>query len=248
MKHNKVYAMILAAGLGTRLGTVTQNKPKALVELNGKSLLLLVIEKLVNSGFTNIIINVHHYAEQVVAALSDLHFPGVSIQFSNEQDELLDTGGGILKARPLFGDAEAVLVHNVDIVSDMDLRLFAEGFLSSDDDAWLATQMRKSSRKLLFNEQELLVGWSNIQSHEYKWVLSECQRYNALSFSGIHCFRTNLFSDYRTKKCSIIDLYLDAAKNHRIKAQSWPYNYWFDLGKTEQLSIAADFLKAKNKP
>ncbi len=248
MSERQVAAMVLAAGLGTRLGSLTQQKSKALVEINGKPLLLIVIEKLAKFGFNDIIVNVHHFGEQVIKMLSQLHLNNINIIVSDERQLLLDTGGGILKSMPYFNHKAAVLVHNVDIISDFDLRQFVDEFLVSGDDAWLATQNRESSRKLLFDDQNILTGWTNQNTNAYKWVDAKKHYRQALSFSGIHCFNPAIFSNLEVKKCSIIDLYLEAAKNHRIVSKQLPHSYWFDLGKPDQLESAAIFLKDLKKP
>ena len=131
-------AMILAAGLGTRLQSLTQNKPKALVELNGKPLLQLCIENLIANGFHHIVINVHHFGEQIIDFINQHPFDA-DIEISDELDLLMDTGGGIVKASPLFKDSKAVLVHNVDIISNVNLHELSQQFLASGDDAWLLT-------------------------------------------------------------------------------------------------------------
>ena len=148
MTHDTT-AMILAAGLGTRLGTMTQDKPKALVPLNGKPLLQLCIENLIANSFHHIVINVHHFGEQIIDFINCHHFDA-EIEISDERDLLMDTGGGIVKATPHFKKSKAVLVHNVDIISDVNLYDLSQQFLDSKDDAWLLTQDRETNRKLLF--------------------------------------------------------------------------------------------------
>jgi len=147
MTHDTT-AMILAAGLGTRLGALTQDKPKALVPLNGKPLLQHCIENLIANGFHHIVINVHHFGEQIIDFVVSHQFDA-EIEISDERDLLMDTGGGIVKATPLFKDSNAVLVHNVDIISNVNLGEMCQQFLDSKDDAWLLTQDRETNRKLL---------------------------------------------------------------------------------------------------
>ncbi|MBO7082295.1 MAG: NTP transferase domain-containing protein, partial [Bacteroidales bacterium] len=154
-------AMILAAGLGTRLKALTHDKPKALVEVAGKPLLQRNIENLTDQGFDTIIVNIHHFGDQIIDFIQQHHF-NAKILISDERGALMDTGGGIVQALPYFGDSHAVLVHNVDILSDIDLQTYHDGFVSSNDDAWLLTQDRNTSRKLLFDEQDLLIGWKNL--------------------------------------------------------------------------------------
>ena len=252
MNHD-ITAMILAAGLGTRLKELTKDKPKALVELNGKPLLQHCIENLISNGFYHIVINVHHFGEQIIDFISQHHFDAV-IQISDERDLLMDTGGGIIKATPLFKDSKAVLAHNVDIISDVNLRDLSQQFLDSHDDAWLLTQDRKTNRKLLFDAENQLVGWTNKAENRLKWVNenktgistgSTAHGFNEMAFSGLHFFRSDLFSDFELKPLSVIDLYLKLAKNNRIISKPIYPNYWFDLGKPEQLQAAENFLKNK---
>ena len=244
-------AMILAAGLGTRLKALTQDRPKALVELNGKPLLQHCIENLIANGFYHIVINVHHFGEQIIEFVSQHRFDAV-IQISDERDLLMDTGGGIVKATPLFKDSKAVLVHNVDIISNVNLREMSQQFLDSDDDAWLLTQDRETNRKLLFDDENLLIGWMNKAEAQFKWVdesstaLRRAQGpqpcYKELAFSGLHFFRNDLFAKFEVKPQSVIDLYLHLAKSKRIVSKPIQPDYWFDLGKPEQLQAAENYL------
>ena len=244
-------AMILAAGLGTRLKALTQDKPKALVQLNGKPLLQLCIENLIANGFYHIVINEHHFGEQIIDFVSQHKFDAV-IQISDERNLLMDTGGGIVKATPFFKDLKAVLVHNVDIISNVNLREMAIQFIDSKDDAWLLTQDRETNRKLLFDDENRLIGWMNKVEERFKWVdesksaLRRAQGplpfYKEMAFSGLHFFRSDLFAEFEEKPQSVIDLYLDLAKNNRIISKPIQPDYWFDLGKPEQLQAAENYL------
>ena len=250
MTHDTT-AMILAAGLGTRLGALTQDRPKALVELNGKPLLQHCIEDLIANGFHHIVINVHHFGEQIMDFVESHHFDA-EIEISDERDLLMDTGGGIVKATPLFKDSKAVLVHNVDIISDVNLGAMSQQFLDSKDDAWLLTQDRETNRKLLFNAENQLIGWRNKSEQRFKWVdesksaLRRAQGpllyYKEMAFSGLHFFRSDLFAEFEVKRSSVIDLYLYLAKTNRIISKPIQPNYWFDLGKPEQLEAAESYL------
>lgn len=175
-------AMIFAAGLGTRLRPLTDKMPKALVEVDGKPLIEHVIEKLRKSGFTSIVVNVHHFSNQIIDYLNAHHF-GVDIRISDETDKLLDTGGGLRKASYLFNPDEQVLIHNVDILSNADLRTFYEqGPLMTNyatggkmkAAATLLVSWRKTKRYLLFDADMRLVGWTNIETGEvkspYRWL------------------------------------------------------------------------------
>ena len=245
MSHETT-AMILAAGLGTRLGALTHDHPKALVELNGKPLLQHCIEDLIANGFYRIIINVHHFGEQIIDFVEHHHFDA-DILISDERDLLMDTGGGIIKATPLFKDSKAVLIHNVDIISNVDLEALNQQFLVSGDDAWLLTQDRASSRKLLFNTDHQLIGWKNKADDSFKWVYDSFGEYQEMAFSGLHFFRSNLFAEFEVKPQSVIDLYLKLAKTNRIISKPIQPDYWFDLGKPEQFQVAENQLKARQQ-
>ena len=244
-------AMILAAGLGTRLQALTHDKPKALVEVNGKPLLQYSIEHLIDNGFHHIVINIHHFGEQIIDFVEHHHFDA-EIQISDERDLLMDTGGGIIKATPLFKNSKAVLVHNVDIISDVNLYELSQQFLDSKDDAWLLTQDRETNRKLLFDTENQLVGWTNKAEQRFKWVddsesgvSTGSTTLNERAFSGLHFFRSDLFAEFECKPQSVIDLYLKLAKTNRIISKPIQPDYWFDLGKPEQVNAAENFLKAK---
>ena len=236
-------AMILAAGLGTRLKALTQDKPKALVELNGKPLLQHCIENLIANGFYHIVINVHHFGEQIIDFVSQHKFDAV-IQISDERDLLMDTGGGIIQATPLFKDSKSVLVHNVDIISNVNLRDLNQQFLGSGDDAWLLTQDRETNRKLLFRDDHQLIGWRNNADGNFKWVYDSFGSYQEMAFSGLHFFRSDLFAEFEEKPQSVIDLYLKLARQNRIVSRPICPDFWFDLGKPEQLEAAENYLKA----
>ena len=241
MNHDTT-AMILAAGLGTRLKALTQDKPKALVPLNGKPLLQHCIENLIANGFHHIVINVHHFGEQIIDFVESHQFDA-DIEISDERDLLMDTGGGIVKATPLFKDSKAVLVHNVDIISNVNLGEMCQQFIDSKDDAWLLTQDRETNRKLLFDDENLLVGWMNKAEQQFKWVHAQGPlSYQEMAFSGLHFFRSDLFAEFEVKRSSVIDLYLYLAKANRILSQPIQPDYWFDLGKPEQLEAADNYL------
>ena len=244
MNHD-ITAMILAAGLGTRLQALTHNKPKAMVELNGKPLLQHCIENLIDNGFHHIVINVHHFGEQIIDFVNNTPFDA-DIEISDERDLLMDTGGGIVKASPLFKNSKAVLIHNVDIISNVDFKTLGHQFLDSQDDAWLLTQERNSSRKLLFNDNNQLIGWTNKSDGQFKWVHDSFSQYQEMAFSGLHFFRSDLFGEFELKKQSVIDLYLELAKRNQIISKPIQPDYWFDLGKPEQLIDAENFLLMQN--
>ena len=156
----------------------------------------------------------------------------------------MDTGGGIIKATPLFRNSKAVLVHNVDIISNVNLGEMSQQFIDSEDDAWLLTQDRETSRKLLFRDDQQLIGWRNKADGNFKWVYDSFGQYQEMAFSGLHFFRSDLFADFECKPQSVIDLYLQLARQKRIVAKPIQPNYWFDLGKPEQIQSAEAYLNA----
>lgn len=232
--------MILAAGLGTRLRDLTQDRPKALVEVAGKTLLQRNIENLIQQGFQTIVVNVHHFADQVVDFLHTNDF-GATILISDESRLLMDTGGGIIQATPLFNGSDLVLVHNVDILSDIQLGELADQFYDSGDDAWLLTQDRSTSRKLLFDNCDCLIGWRNVNENAYKWVVDEKFEYKELAFNGMHFFKPNLFAAFDCQRYSVIDLYLRLAQDHIIRSKEIHPDFWFDIGKREDFDKINQF-------
>lgn len=232
--------MILAAGLGTRLKALTHDKPKALVEVAGKNLLERNIDNLIANGFNHIVVNIHHFGEQIVDFL-ETHDFNANVLVSDERSMLMDTGGGIVQALPLFYDAEAVLVHNVDILSDVDLQAYYDRFTASNDDAWLLTQNRQTTRKLLFDDDNLLVGWRNLNDNSFKWVNGQKDGFKELAFNGMHIFKPSLFKTFAQQRYSIIDLYLQQAKQHSVRSVEIHPSFWFDIGKIEDFETINTF-------
>lgn len=239
--------MIFAAGLGTRLRPLTDTRPKALVEVAGKTLLEHVIEKLKRAGFDDITINVHHFADMITDYVQEHNNFGIHIQFSDERTKLLNTGGGIKKAASLIwkgNDTESVLIHNVDILSNANLRTFYQ--THRDADAALLVSNRKTQRYLLFNEERRLVGWTNIATGEVKSPYPDlnpttCQKF---AFSGIHLFSPTLIEEMKRfgDVFSIIDLYLTACKDYRIFGYPQEDLKLLDVGKLNTLEEAGTFL------
>ena len=213
-------AFIFAAGLGTRLRPLTLNKPKALVEVGGKTMLERTISTLKDAGFSDFVINVHHFADKIERYLAENDNFGCNIAISDERAMLLDTGGAIASARRILGD-EPFLVHNVDIVSNLDIRSFVDGGLDGAL-ARLVVSDRPSSRKLLFDEDDCLCGWLNTKTGEVRGpasVTPEIVR-DILAFSGIHMLSPEVFDLMAgwPAKFSIIDFYLATCASHRILA------------------------------
>ncbi len=238
-------AMIFAAGLGTRLRPLTDTCPKALIEVHGRPLLEIVIQRLKRYGFHEILINVHSLAEQILEFLERKQSFGLDIQISDETALLLDTGGALKKAAWFFEDEQPFLLHNVDILSDIDLRAFYDFHLRQPQAlASLAVSKRPSNRCLLFDCRQRLCGWRNRESGEVKWVRNSPAAAQELAFSGIHAIGPKIFSFMPDQAVfSIIDVYLQAAATERISAFPHEHRLWLDIGKKDQLERAEDILQ-----
>jgi len=231
--------MILAAGRGTRLEAITENTPKALVRAGGMNLLERLIFKMKVQGVSSITINVHHHAKQIISFLEEKKYFDIPISISNESDFLLETGGGILKATPFLDGDEAFIVHNVDILSDLDLRKIYQEHISSGALATLAVKNRKTSRYLLFNKDDRMLGWENRGTGEKLIPSGIEENLTALAFSGIHVISPDIFPLFtETGSFSIIDTYLRLCKDHLIKAYTHDEGLWIDTGKPEGLQMA----------
>ncbi|MBS1840752.1 MAG: nucleotidyltransferase family protein [Acidobacteria bacterium] len=245
-------AMILAAGLGTRLRPLTDTIPKALVEINGRTLLEITIERLKKFGVTEIIVNVHHHAGQIAGYLKSRQNFGIQIAISREDDLLLDTGGGLKKAAWFFLEgksSEHFFLHNVDVLSTIDFKQMLESHKKSDALATLAVQQRASSRQLLFGQNNLLIGRriNNTDSflagatantcHSERSEESAFSSISPLAFSGIHVISPRLLPLISESGAfSIIDTYLRlAASGEKIAAFRADNFYWRDLGRPEDL-------------
>lgn len=249
-------AMIFAAGLGTRLRPFTLRHPKALVPVDGVPMLQRVIERVAAAGITDIVVNIHHFGQQIVDFLKSNSNFGLNIAVSDETDRLLETGGGLLKALDLLGDNEPVLIHNADILTDLPLSLMMDFHKGNRADATLLCSQRNSSRQLWFNGgNHRLVGWENIKTGEIRpagfmpGIADE-----ASQFDGVHIVGPTLFSQLRLYNeelagqerttgaivpFSIIPFYLSAAAEFNIVRFMLPTDYqWFDVGSADKLEIA----------
>lgn len=234
-------AMIFAAGKGTRLKPITNTIPKALVKVNGIPMLQRVIQKLIQSGVDEIILNVHHFADQIIEFLKENDHFGIRIEISHEKDELLDTGGGLKKASWFFKDNKPFILHNVDILSDIDLAKMLEYHQQKKALATLAVRERKSSRYFLFNHDNQLCGWQNVKTGE---IINHypSNTKNKFAFSGIHIINPEIFNYWpRLTKFSIVKTYLNLSQNHPIVAFRHNQDYWFDIGKPDNLKEANSF-------
>ena len=241
-------AMIFAAGLGTRLKPLTDHMPKALVPVAGTPMLEHVICKLKDSGFTEIVINIHHFGQQIIDFLNANQNFGLTIHISDERDELLDTGGGIKKARTFFQGNEPFLVHNVDILSDTNLKDLYEFHLRSGNDATLLASKRNTVRYLLFDSSNHLNGWINKDTLQTKpeGFTYDPKLHHEYAFSGIHVVSPSLYhymDDKWDGKFSIMDFYLKTCQVAQIGGYLKDELRLIDIGKPETLIKANDFLK-----
>ncbi|MFV0531667.1 MAG: NDP-sugar synthase [Flavobacteriales bacterium] len=235
-------AMLFCAGLGTRLQPITHNIPKALVSVNGKTLLHRNIEYLNSYGVTDFVINIHHFGNKILEYLQKHKNFGMNIEISDEQNEVLETGGGLKKAEP-FLSKEDFIVMNVDILTDMNLKKMMDFHQKEQPIATLAITDRESTRKLLFNQQKKLCGWCNKISGEKVLSKPDNPLYE-FAFSGIHIISPYFFKQMdRSDKHSIIDPYLKVAKNHSILGFEHSGGILIDVGKHETLQQANQIFK-----
>lgn len=236
-------AFVFAAGLGTRLKPLTDSMPKALVPVNGKPLLAHVMEKLQGCGIHSFVVNVHHFANQIVQYLQN-QWSETEVAISDETDALLETGGAIKKAQPLLGN-ESFLIHNVDILSNADVMALMQLHHQQKAAATLLVSQRKSSRYLLFDEQMRLKAWTNTQTGQVKTPYKnlDISTLKSYAFSGIQGFSPVLFDAMQNypDKFSIIDFYLDQCLNYPIYGYEQPDLKLLDVGKLDSLKQAENF-------
>ena len=258
-------AFIFAAGLGTRLKPLTDTMPKALVPVAGKPLLAHVVEKLKVAGCKKIVINIHHFGDMIIDYVKSQNNFGIDIVFSDERQMLLETGGAIKHAVDLLGN-EPFLIHNVDILSNVDIQALWNEHLSSGSAATLLVSKRSSSRALLFNEKGNLTAWTNKTTGEIKTpyenikiaslgtlfpsvISTSTGSVTALeefAFSGIHVFSPSLFKYFGEypEKFSIIDFYLNTCKAEKIKAFTQEGLQLLDVGKLDSLEKAEQLVRS----
>ncbi len=239
-------AMVFAAGLGTRLRPLTNDRPKALVEVGGVTMLERVIVRLIEEGFDDITVNVHHFAQKIVDFLASKDNFGVTIHVSDESDLLLDTGGGILHARQWLDGDEPFLVHNADILTDLDLRRFYADHLKSGAMASLLVKERVTQRYFLLDDDNRLCGWVNKSTGDTKpdGFVYRPGEYSELAFGGIHVISPDIFpflQEYAQDdaKFSITPFYAQECHTHHIHGYEPAGDYrWIDVGKPETLAQA----------
>lgn len=246
--------MIFAAGLGTRLRPYTNDRPKAMVEVGGLPMIAHQLLRLRNAGFIHVVINVHHYADQIIDYVTANSNFGLKVSFSDERGLLLDTGGGIRKALPLFDKESPILIHNVDIFSNANLSALYTNHKEDKVDGSLLVSRRDTSRYLIFDNEDHLVGWKNIQTNEVRTSYDglqpelEClendnKLYRLRAFSGIHIISPSLFPllKKQSEVFSITNFYWQNASQHHIRCVEAPQDFrWVDAGKPEALPLATE--------
>ena len=230
--------MIFAAGLGTRFKPWTEHHPKALALVNGKSLLQRNVEYLQQYGITDIVVNVHHFPGQLISAVDAANGWGSQISISDETETLLETGGGLLKARPLLENGKPFLSLNADILTDLDIDKMMAYHLYHKPLITFGVTNRKSSRVLLFDEGNRLCGWKNVQTGETKISIDKPGLVEK-AYSCVVIYEPSVFSLIRQSgKFSIIDSYLDLAKEHVILGYDHSGDRIVDVGKPDSVAIA----------
>jgi NDP-sugar pyrophosphorylase family protein len=231
-------AMIFAAGLGTRLKPFTDHHPKALAEVSGKTLLEHTIRYLQKFGIEDVIVNVHHFADQIEEAINENSGYGSWVTVSDEREAVLETGGGLQKAAWYFEGEEDFVVINVDVLTNLDLGRMIEAHQESDALATLAVMKRNSTRQLLFDEHMILCGWTNNTTGEQK-ISREVLSLNPFAFSGVQVLSTEILNMPFQGKFSMIDVFLHFAKTQMIKGFDHTGNIFIDVGKPESLEKAS---------
>jgi len=235
--------MIMAAGKGTRLGKITETIPKVLVDINGKSLLQLAVEKCARYGFDDIIVNVHHLADKAEEEISRLKRSGFRITVSDERELLLENGGGLYKARGFF-DKSPFLVYNADIVSDLDLSALYRFHKKSNSLATLSVRNRKGNRFLLVDSDGVLKGWCNKATGEKILAGEVNEDLSEVGFSSMQIIDPEIFNYMKEGIYTIVSLYLELAPSHKIVTYRCDDGYWFNVGTPEDLVNVTAFLKS----
>ena len=234
-------AMIFSAGLGTRFKPWTDSHPKALAVVNGKSLLQRNIEYLQQYGITDVVANVHHFADQLIETIIKSKGWGSKITISDERDELLETGGGLLKAKEFFAPGERFITCNADILTDLDINKLLSFHIEKKALISFGISQRKTSRYLLFDENDRLCGWRNATTGEDKISIPKSQ-YREKAYSCVVVFEYDVFRLMEEKgflgKFSLIDVYLALAAEHLILGFDHTGDRFVDVGKPESIVIA----------
>jgi N-acetyl-alpha-D-muramate 1-phosphate uridylyltransferase len=242
---NNIPAILFCAGLGTRLKPFTNEHPKALAQVNGKTLLQHNIQYLQSFGINKVVVNVHHFANQIIDIVKENNGWGSEVLISDETSKVLETGGGLVKAIPLFGNAENIVVMNVDILTNLNIEQMFQQHIDTNALATLAVTNRTTSRYFIFNKQNKLCGWMNTKTTELKGIenFNENQ-HTKLAFSGIHIINKKIFSLIKQQgKFSMVDVYLDLMKTNDIMAFNHFQDKFIDVGKPESIAVAEGMFK-----
>ena len=230
--------MIFCAGLGTRFKPWTDSHPKALAMINGKSLLQRNVEYLRKAGIDRVIVNVFHFADQIIEAVESNKGWGSDIVFSDERPEVLETGGGLLFAKDLFPMGDDFICLNADVLCDLDLRSMVRSHRENDSFVTLAVSDRQSSRSFTFDQDERLTGWRNLATGEERVAIPSANN-TAKAFSGISVFSYDYFDFVeQTGKFSLVDSWLSLAGDHPIRAFDHSGAKWVDVGRPESVATA----------
>lgn len=235
---NQLTAMIFCAGLGTRFRPWTDKHPKALAVINGKTLLQRNVEYLQHYGITDVIVNVHHFADQIIDAVEKSKGWGSNIIISDETDAVLETGGGLLKAKPLFKPEQKFITLNADILTNLDIHQLLAYHEAHSPLVSMAVSDRKTSRNLLFDKNDRLCGWRNNNTGEEK-IAVLANNTIAKAYDCVVVFEYTIFDLISFDgKFSLIDVYLDLAKSHTLLGYKHTGDKWLDVGKPETVAIA----------
>jgi MurNAc alpha-1-phosphate uridylyltransferase len=233
-------AMILAAGLGTRLRPLTDQIPKPLVRFQGKPLLEIIIDRLLFFGIEKIVVNIHHHSDQVVEFLRSRDYFKGKVVVSDETDRLMDTGGGVLKARELLDNGEPFILHNVDVYTNLDINKLVAAHQDDNALITIAVKKRMPSRSLLFDEQNCLSGWQNNKTGDQKIIREFKGDLTDYGNSCIYVINPEFFRlASSSEPVSLTDLYLDLARTYPVKGYIHNQDYWYNLG------LYDTFLKAE---
>ena len=235
-------AMILAAGLGTRLGEIGKETPKILLDINGKTVLERIVDNLILYGFNDIIINIHYLADQVISAVRDLNErKNAEIIISDERDELLETGGGLYKAREYFGD-EPFLVCNGDILTDLDLGKMYDYHVRKKALSTIAVRHREGNRAFLIDKEGIIRGWTNRQSGVDIISIEEPMELEEIPSMAITVYDHGIFDYMEAGKYTMTSIILKATASERVICFKYNRGYWIDIGSPEKLQEARDLL------
>ncbi|MFH0761806.1 MAG: sugar phosphate nucleotidyltransferase [Bacteroidota bacterium] len=233
-------AFILAAGTGTRLRPVTDKIPKALIPVGGVPLLEIVIRRLAGAGFTSLVINVHHFSDQIREFVASKNAFNLDISFSDESNRLLDTGGAIREAKPLFTGEENILVHNVDILTNLNYQSLVTAHVNSGALATLAVKERPTTRNLLIDRQGMLCGWEYPDRHLRICTRENAKGLSATAFSGVYMLSARIFEKFPDEEVfGFIPWMLNLASTEKILTWDQSPAFWYEAGRPDSIEKAS---------